>query len=142
MTIYRNRKPLFIERAHEMRQQPNDAEAMVWNALRNRQLRGFKFRRQYAIGNYIADFYCAEAKLVLELDGQSHIGKEGYDANRIAWLESQGLCVLRFTNQDVYESLEELLEVVWRKCVERTAETTRSSSPSPQPSPRSTEERE
>ena len=130
MTIHRNRKPLFIERAREMRQQPNDAESMVWNALRDRKLKGFKFRRQYAIGNYIADFY------------ETHIGKEDYDATRVAWLESQGLCVMRFSNQDVYDSLEALLEVVWRKCVERSGGITRRSGPSPQPSSRSTEERE
>jgi very-short-patch-repair endonuclease len=142
MTIHRNRKPLFIEHAREMRQRPNDAESMVGNALRNRQLKGFKFRRRYAISNYIADFYCAEAKLIIELDGKTHVGKEEYDAKRAAWLESQGLCVIRFSNLEVDQSLEGFLEVVWRTCVERTAETTRSSSPSPQPSPRSTEERE
>jgi very-short-patch-repair endonuclease len=80
MTIHRNRKPLFIERAREMRKQPNDAESMAWNALRDRQLKGLKFRRQYAIGNYIADFYCAEAKLIIELDGKTHDGKEEDDA--------------------------------------------------------------
>ncbi|WP_254509979.1 endonuclease domain-containing protein [Anatilimnocola floriformis] len=142
MTIHRNRSPLFIERSREMRQQPNNAEAMVWDALRDRKLKGFKFRRQYAMGNFIADFYCAEAKLIVELDGKTHIGKEEYDAARVVWFESQGLCVLRFGNHDVDESLEGFLEVVWSKCVERTAKVPRSSSPSPQPSPRSTEERE
>jgi very-short-patch-repair endonuclease len=116
----RNRTPLFRERARDMRQQPNDAEAMVWNALRDRQIGGYKFRRQFAIGNYIADFYCADAQLIVELDGETHNGKEVYDETRAAWLESQGLCLLRVNNHDLYEAFDGFLEVVFRKCVERT----------------------
>jgi very-short-patch-repair endonuclease len=131
VTIHRNRTDTFIERAREMRSQPNDAEAMVWHALRNRKLGGFKFRRQYAIGNYIADFYCAEAKLIIELDGKTHDGKEDFDANRNAWMESQGLYVLRVPNLELNGALEQFLKLVWQICVERSGSVTRSSGPSP-----------
>ena len=131
MTIRRNHSDTFIERAREMRRQPNDAEAMVWLTLRDRKLGGFKFRRQNALGNYIADFYCAEAKLIIELDGKTHDGKEDYDAERNAWMESQGLYVLRIPNLELDGALDQFLELVWRVCVERSGHDTRSPSPSP-----------
>ncbi|WP_425618348.1 endonuclease domain-containing protein [Anatilimnocola sp. NA78] len=132
MPTKRNRTPLFVGRSREMRHQLNDAEAMVWNAVRDRKLGNFKFRRQYSLGNYIADFYCAEARVIVELDGETHVGKEEYDATREDWMTSQGICVMRFQNDDVYDSLEELLEVLWRKCVERT---TAAQAPHPNPLP-------
>ena len=131
MTIRRNRTTTFIERAREMRQQQNDAESMIWSVLRDRRLRGFKFRRQYALGNYIADFYCAEAKLIVELDGKTHEGKEEYDETRDKWMESQGLHVLRVPNLELNGALEQFAEFVWLKCVERSEKSTRSPDPSP-----------
>jgi very-short-patch-repair endonuclease len=103
-----------------LRRTQNEVEAMAWSALRGRQLYGFKFRRQYPLGDYFVDFYCAEASLVIELDGQTHVGREDEDAKRQAWLESQGLLVLRFTNQQVRDSLAEFALAVGRVCRERT----------------------
>ncbi len=122
---------LFLDRAREMRQAPNDAEAAIWNALRDRRLRGFKFRRQQPLGNYIADFYCVDAKLVVELDGKAHANTKEYDAERDAWLQSQGILVIRFSNEDVRKNLEALLESVWQKCVERSSQDHSQPSPSP-----------
>jgi very-short-patch-repair endonuclease len=91
----------------------------VWAALRDRRLYGFKFRRQHTIGSYVADFYCAEADLVVELDGASHIGREEYDQSRQAWLEDQGLIVLRFSNDQVREWLRAVLDQITAACRER-----------------------
>ena len=102
----RNRSEPFRDRARELRSNQNDVEAMIWERLRNRKLRGFKFRRQHPIGNYIVDFYCAEA-LVAELDGMTHIGREEYDARRQVWLEAQGLFVVRVRNHEFLETYHE-----------------------------------
>jgi very-short-patch-repair endonuclease len=74
--------------------------------LRNRQLGGLKFRRQHPIGPYIVDFFCHESKLVIELDGQSHEGKEHYDNRRQQYLESQGYRVFRVLNDDVLDDVD------------------------------------
>ncbi len=141
MSKHSDLSKLLLERAREMRSQPNDAEASVWKGLPAKRLRGFKFRRQHPIGIYIVDFYCAAAMLVIELDGSSHLGKEQYDAQRQSWLESQGLLVVRFGNRDLDDGIDGFLEIVWRHCVARTG-STRSSAPLPKPSPRSTGARE
>src|SRR5688572_15096556 len=112
----RNRSEVFRDRARELRRDQNQVEAMVRAELRGRKLNGFKFRRQYPIGNYIADFYCAEGALVVELDGITHRGREAYDAERQDWLESQGLLVLRFTNQAFREAFHDFFEVLRQKC--------------------------
>jgi very-short-patch-repair endonuclease len=116
----RNRSELFRDRARDLRSNQNQAEAMVWERLRGRKLSGFKFRRQHPIGNYIADFYCAEAALVVELDGMTHEGREDYDSKREAWLESQGLFVVRITNRDFLDSYHKFFESLASHCVERT----------------------
>lgn len=128
---HRNRTPIFVERSREMRHEPNDAEATVWNAIRNRQLGGFKFRRQYAIGIYIVDFYCAEARVVIELDGKSHDTKKEYEEKRDSWLNSHELLVLRVPNLELASTLEEFLEMVWCVCTERVGESTHGAGPSP-----------
>ncbi|WP_261365015.1 endonuclease domain-containing protein [Anatilimnocola floriformis] len=109
---------LFNERAREMRQAPNDAEAAIWHLLRDRKLGGFKFRRQHPLGNYIADFFCPDAGLVVELDGKSHQGKEEADAARQAWFVERGFAVIRYTNHDVNENAEGVAELIWQKCIE------------------------
>jgi very-short-patch-repair endonuclease len=68
------------------------------------------------IDSFIVDFYCAEAGLVLEIDGETHLGKEALDQRRQGWLEQQGYTVLRFWNTDVYDDLEVVLEAIWLEC--------------------------
>ena len=133
-----NNEALFLERAREMRQAPNDAESAIWHCLRNRKLRGFKFRRQQPLGNFIVDFVCTDVRLVVELDGKSHDGKEEADAKRQEWLQSQGFTVFRISNLDVRQNLEGVLEAIWRKCVELSGRAGPLLGPSPYPSPRST----
>jgi very-short-patch-repair endonuclease len=88
-------------------------EKILWAQIRNQQL-GVKFRRQHGIGRYIADFYCAELKLVIELDGDSHYqeGGQEYDQIRDAFMHALGLTVLRFTNRDVMNNLDGVLAVI------------------------------
>jgi very-short-patch-repair endonuclease len=86
---------------------------VLWQALRGRNLAGARFRRQHAIGRYIVDFYCSRARLVVEVDGPSHEGSEEEDAIRQRTLESSGLRLLRFTNQQVLESLDAVIDAIY-----------------------------
>ncbi|MEM6645438.1 MAG: endonuclease domain-containing protein [Bacteroidota bacterium] len=97
-----------------LRQNGTPAERRLWRALRNRQLRGFKFRRQVTLGAYVVDFYCAEARLAIELDGSVHDdpARRDYDAQRQANLESLSLRVLRFSNDAVREQLPVVLDAI------------------------------
>jgi very-short-patch-repair endonuclease len=96
-------------RARELRQSMTPAERKLWLRLRSAQL-GAHFRKQHAVGRFIVDFYCASAKLVIEIDGDSHAAQVEYDAERTRWLqEHKGYRVLRFTNQEVVHNLEEVL---------------------------------
>jgi very-short-patch-repair endonuclease len=96
------------------------AEAILWRHLRDRRFDGFKFRRQQPVDQYVVDFFCPAARLVVELDGESHIGKEPHDASRQAYLESQGLLVLRFWNHAVYDDKDAVLDAIWMACSERS----------------------
>jgi very-short-patch-repair endonuclease len=89
--------------ARELRLRTTEAEQKLWSLLRNRQLKGKKFRRQHAIANYIVDFYCNECKLVIELDGNFHTDEiaKDYDKSRTALLTELGITVLRFWNEEV-----------------------------------------
>lgn len=101
-------KPL----AREMRRNPTPEEDLLWQALRNKQLAGYKFRRQHAIDRFIVDFYCAEARLVVEVDGPIHQYHQEEDAIRQEFIESQGLHLLRFTTDQVNQNLAAVLEQI------------------------------
>jgi very-short-patch-repair endonuclease len=90
------------------------AELALWELLRNRQPLGFKFRRQHQFGDFIADFYCHEAHLVIECDGSVHREKEQWyhDQNRDAYMVSNGLQVLRFTNEQILNDTKSVLETI------------------------------
>ncbi len=81
----------------------------MWSRLRAGRLQGIRFRRQHAVGRYIADFYCAQANLVIELDGRSHESRESYDAERTGFIASQGLRVIRFSDDEVVRSIDEVV---------------------------------
>jgi very-short-patch-repair endonuclease len=93
------------------------SESKVWRAVRDRQL-GFKIRRQQPMGRFILDFYCAEAKLAIEIDGDVHAAPDQavYDAARTAWLEERGYAVIRFDAQDVHDSLPKVLGAIGAAC--------------------------
>lgn len=90
-----------IRRARRLRKAPTRAETALWFLLRERAVAGLRFRRQVPLGRYVCDFACLSARLVIEIDGGVHRLHEGEDADRDAWLCSQGFTVLRFTNADV-----------------------------------------
>ena len=96
--------------AREKRREPTPAENALWQRLRRNQLAGIPFRRQHSIDRFIVDFYCPRAKLVIEVDGSIHEYTQEEDALRQAFLESLGLRVLRFTNGDVIQQIDGVLE--------------------------------
>jgi type I restriction enzyme R subunit len=103
-----------VELARELRKRQTSAEGLLWQLLRNRQLLEFKFRRQHQFGDYVADFYCHEAQLVIECDGSVHESDEQWyhDRNRDAYMIAQGLRVLRFTNDRILNDTENVLKEI------------------------------
>jgi len=110
--------------ARNLRKQATKAETLLWGKLKMRQMQGFKFRRQQPIGPYIVDFVTFEKKLVIELDGGQHAMEREKDEKRDACLKGQGYEVLRFWDNQVFENLDGVLEVIKTKLL----------SPSPNPS--------
>jgi very-short-patch-repair endonuclease len=100
------------QRAKELRGQMPLAEKRLWKHLRAKQMNGLRFRRQEPVGNYIADFYCAAVKLVIELDGDSHSERAEADALRDEVLRSEGYTVLRFHNAQIFNDLTGVLETI------------------------------
>jgi imidazole glycerol-phosphate synthase subunit HisF len=105
---------LIIQNAKALRNQQTPAEALLWGHLSKGNQFGVKFRRQHAISYYIADFYCHSNKLIIELDGSIHNLPEvvNNDIERQQYLESLGLTVLRFKNQEIFDNLEQVLQII------------------------------
>lgn len=105
------------QKRKDLRNYPTDAEKYLWYELKGRQLKGIKFRRQYSIGNYIADFYSPKERLVIELDGAQHEEEEHkvYDAKRTEYFQSLGIRVIRFKNTDVIYNRDMVVEVIVRE---------------------------
>ena len=106
--------PKLKSRARTLRQNATDPEKLLWRHLRDRQVKGYKFRRQHVIDHYIADFVCASEKLVVELDGGQHAERTAYDEHRTRFMESKGYRVARFWNNDVLRDVDSVLEVILR----------------------------
>jgi very-short-patch-repair endonuclease len=106
---YRKIKNYEKTRIFEFRDNPTPAELALWNILKNKQLLGTKFRRQHKIGQFIVDFYCHKAGLVIEADGKIHERRTAEDAVRTKWLESIGLHVMRFTNDVILSQPEKVI---------------------------------
>ncbi len=104
-------------RSRYLRNKQTDAEACLWSKIRRRQLAGLLFYRQKPIGEYIADFYCHEANLVIEVDGAGHRTELGIEQDRVRdrYMNSMGISVLRFTNQEVLQISEHTLEIIREK---------------------------
>ena len=99
--------PLLVPRARVLRADATPAERELWQIVRSGKL-GVRFRRQQPIGPFIVDFYCAEARLVVELDGAGHADRQEDDDRRTAWLAAKGLTVLRFANAEVLDRPQEV----------------------------------
>jgi very-short-patch-repair endonuclease len=104
--------------ARSMRHEATAAEDRLWQALRNGSL-GVRFRRQHAIGRFIADFFCPKARIAIEVDGASHDGMDVKDAERDSHIEAHGIRVLRVTNGEVMTSLASVVERIKRMLDER-----------------------
>ncbi len=100
------------ERARHLRREQTDAEIRLWSRLRERRLAGFRFRRQFPIGNFIVDFCCRERRLVIEVDGGHHLEQVESDRKRTELLEARGYIVLRFWNTDVLANTDGVLEEI------------------------------
>jgi very-short-patch-repair endonuclease len=107
------------DRARELRNNPTDAERLLWSRIRGKQIKGYRFYRQKPVGNYIVDFCCPKACLVIEVDGGQHYREEGKERDRVRDdnLRSAGLRVLRYSDRDVLKRLDNVLEEIW-ECVE------------------------
>jgi very-short-patch-repair endonuclease len=103
------RDPKLTERARQMRKEMTEPEQRLWFELRAKRFQNVKFRKQKVIGRYIADFASRDPMLVVEIDGDTHGNREVQDAERTAFLQSQGYEVVRFTNSDVMTNMEGVL---------------------------------
>ena len=116
------RRTAITPRARQLRRDMTPTEVILWGVLRDRQLGGYKFRRQQPLGPFYADFYCAETKLVVELDGDTHVGREEEDAARTAFLASEGIAVIRFWNPEVRDNLDGVCTTILTTCASRAAD--------------------
>jgi very-short-patch-repair endonuclease len=105
------------ERARELRREMTPAEKILWAQLRNRDLAGFKFRRQHPLERFIVDFYCAACRLIVEIDGDIHDLQQERDAVRTEALEAQGYRIIRFRNEQVLNHLETVLAAIKTACL-------------------------
>jgi very-short-patch-repair endonuclease len=110
------------QRARQLRQVMTPPERRLWEILRDRRLGGFKFRRQHPIGPYVADHYCSECGLVVELDGTSHESTGQQDTERTEYLESQGVKVVRVMNDDLLHHPDAVATLILRTCKARSGE--------------------
>jgi adenine-specific DNA-methyltransferase len=101
-------------RRRQLRQPGTDAERLLWQHLRSRQVAGGKFRRQHFIGPFILDFYCAEAGIAVEVDGDHHAQEEQrqYDERRAQYLAGRGVRLIRFSNRQVLTEKDSVLEAI------------------------------
>ena len=106
------------EKRRTLRKTMPIVETLLWIHLKGKQMKGYKFRRQYSVGRYVVDFYCPEAKLAIEIDGDSHYWdgakSREHDAVRQTHIESFGIRFLRFTNSDISSNSKGVLEVIAR----------------------------
>jgi very-short-patch-repair endonuclease len=104
------------KRARDLRRQGTAAERLLWAQLRNRRSGGLKFRRQYPVGPYIADFICLDSRVVIEVDGEPHDLTYARDARRDAWFAAEGFRMLRIPNDEVKTNLAGVVETIIQFC--------------------------
>ena len=111
--------PLLRDFAKKNRNNPTEAETLLWNYLKNNGL-GFTFKRQHIIGDYITDFVCMDSKLIVELDGEYHQlpQQKTSDVERTKWLENKGYKIIRFTNEELFGNIDGVLEKIKEKLYE------------------------
>ncbi|WP_426618387.1 endonuclease domain-containing protein [Pseudomonas rustica] len=109
-------RPTLVQFSRQLRAQQTDCEHLLWQRLRSRQIANLKFRRQFPCPPYVLDFYCAELKLAIELDGGQHFETSGliHDQRRTLYLYQQGIEVVRFSNLEVLQQMDAVLEQIIR----------------------------
>jgi tRNA modification GTPase len=114
-TVEVNLPPSLLENARNLRKTMTDAEELLWQLLRKRQLKGYKFRRQHPLKKgFILDFYCAEAKLGVEIDGKYHLeaAQMQYDEGRTYEIQAYGIRIVRYKNEEVLNDTERILSEI------------------------------
>ena len=122
--MFYNAKPIIFERAKAMRENMTPAEKAVWELLRSNKMLGLRFKPQHPIDIFIADFYCHQLKLVIEIDGGIHksTDQREYDIGREAELDRFGIKVVRFTNEEVGKNIIHVKNEIERICTKRRSE--------------------
>lgn len=105
-------KPNLKDLSRKLRNQSTLSEVLLWNKLKQKQMKGFSFLRQKPVDNFILDFYCKDLKLAIEIDGESHIGKEETDLERQKIIESYGIIFLRFSDLEIKNNMNGVLEKI------------------------------
>jgi len=100
------------EKRRKLRNNPTYAEKVIWLSLRKKQIHGVRFLRQYSVNNFVIDFYVPKIKLAIEVDGSSHIGKEEYGSSRQRYIESLGIKVIRFSDEQIYGNVNNVVKEI------------------------------
>lgn len=116
---YSANDPSFKKYRRQLRKSQTDAEDKLWVQLRNRRLDGFKFFRQYSYGPYILDFYCPQMRVAIEADGSQHVEAIEYDDKRSQYLRANGIHVMRFWDNEVLQSIDVVVEVIWQYLIKK-----------------------
>ena len=111
-SMYYGAKPFTIAAAKILRDNMTTCEKLLWERVKQKQICGLRFRRQHPIDFFIADFYCHEAKLVIELDGEIHNQQREYDDGRSAEMEKYSIKVIMFNNSEIENNIEEVIKKI------------------------------
>lgn len=104
--------PKYKQRRKDLRVNQTNTEEILWKFIKNKQIKGKKFRRQHSVDNFILDFYCSENRLGVEVDGKIHDSQKEYDVERTRILENLNIKILRFTNEEILNNIENVLKVL------------------------------
>lgn len=110
--MYYGATPVTLKKAKQLRNRMTPSEELLWNRLKGKQINGLRFRRQHPIDKYIVDFYCHTLKIVIEIDGLSHLNQKDYDKQRDEIIAKYGIKVLRYTNEQVQNNLIEVIKEI------------------------------
>jgi len=111
-TMYFRANPVTLETARLLRKSMTYSESLLWEKLKGKQLLGLRFRRQHPIDMFIVDFYCHAARLVIEVDGEIHMDQIEYDDGREADIGKYNIKIIRFTNDEVNNNIEDVLQKI------------------------------
>jgi very-short-patch-repair endonuclease len=118
--MYYGAKPETFNSAKILRDNMTSCEKILWERLKHKQICGLRFRRQHPINFFIADFYCHEVRLVIEIDGEIHNQQKEYDDGRSAEMEKYFIKVIRFINSEVENNIEDVIKIIENEIMSRT----------------------